>query len=69
MESLSLSVSQSPSLKSEMNIIPLTPPLHIHLVGIGGAGISAIAQVLLGRGFAVSGSDRAWNGLMTDLQA
>ncbi len=52
-----------------MNIIPLTPPLHIHLVGIGGAGISAIAQVLLGRGFAVSGSDRAWNGLMTDLQS
>jgi UDP-N-acetylmuramate--alanine ligase len=48
----------------------LTPlPQHIHLVGIGGAGISAIAQVLLGRGFTVSGSDRAWNGLMVDLQS
>lgn len=47
----------------------LTPPLHIHLVGIGGAGISAIAQVLLGRGFTVSGSDKAWNPLMSDLQA
>ncbi|MBP7998260.1 MAG: UDP-N-acetylmuramate--L-alanine ligase [Chloroflexi bacterium] len=45
------------------------PPLHIHLVGIGGAGISAIAQVLLGRGFTVSGSDRAENELMADLRA
>ncbi len=44
-------------------------PNHIHLVGIGGAGISAIAQVLLGRGFTVSGSDRVWNPLMGDLQA
>jgi len=52
-----------------MTDMTLVPPLHIHLVGIGGAGISAIAQVLLGRGFAVSGSDRAWNGLMADLQS
>jgi UDP-N-acetylmuramate--alanine ligase len=39
---------------------------HIHFVGIGGAGMSAIASVLLGRGFDVSGSDRSesrttWN--------
>jgi UDP-N-acetylmuramate--alanine ligase len=31
--------------------------MHIHFVGIGGAGLSAIAHVLLGRGFEVSGSD------------
>lgn len=31
---------------------------HIHLIGIGGAGLSAIAQVLLERGARVSGSDR-----------
>jgi UDP-N-acetylmuramate--alanine ligase len=31
---------------------------HIHLIGIGGTGLSAIAQVLLERGFTVSGSDR-----------
>lgn len=31
--------------------------MHIHLVGIGGSGLSAIAWFLLGRGFAVSGSD------------
>lgn len=34
---------------------------HIHLVGIGGAGLSAIAEVLLGRGFVVSGSDQQLN--------
>jgi UDP-N-acetylmuramate--alanine ligase len=30
---------------------------HIHLVGIGGAGLSAIATVLLQQGYTVSGSD------------
>ena len=30
---------------------------RIHLVGIGGAGLSAIARILLGRGLQVSGSD------------
>ena len=32
--------------------------VHIHLVGIGGAGLSAIARLLLERGFQVSGSDQ-----------
>lgn len=36
-----------------------TPELrHIHFVGIGGAGLSAIARVLMQRGYHVSGSDR-----------
>jgi len=35
--------------------------MHLHLVGIGGSGMSAIARVLLGRGFVVSGSDREEN--------
>ncbi len=30
---------------------------HVHLVGVGGAGLSAIARVLLERGVEVSGSD------------
>lgn len=34
---------------------------HIHFVGIGGSGMSAIASVLLGRGFEVSGSDLSDN--------
>ncbi|NTW50092.1 MAG: UDP-N-acetylmuramate--L-alanine ligase [Chlorobiales bacterium] len=32
---------------------------HVHLIGIGGAGMSAIAEVLLDKGFYVSGSDLA----------
>ncbi len=42
---------------------------HIHLIGIGGAGISAIARVLLGRGFVVSGSDQQPNQLTKNLEA
>ena len=30
---------------------------HIHLVAIGGVGMSGIAEVLLNLGFTVSGSD------------
>ncbi|TLY27025.1 MAG: UDP-N-acetylmuramate--L-alanine ligase, partial [Nitrospirae bacterium] len=30
---------------------------HIHLVGIGGAGMSGIAEVLLTLGYQVTGSD------------
>lgn len=33
------------------------PRARIHMVGIGGAGLSAIARVLLQRGYCVSGSD------------
>ena len=42
---------------------------HIHLIGIGGAGISAIARVLLVRGFVVSGSDQHSNRLTAALEA
>ena len=38
-------------------MIPLTPRVRIHIIGIGGAGLSAIARILLARGCAVSGSD------------
>ena len=30
---------------------------HIHFVGIGGIGMSGIAEVLLNLGYAISGSD------------
>ncbi len=36
---------------------------HLYLVGIGGSGLSAIARVLLGQGYTVSGSDRSLNSL------
>ena len=33
--------------------------MHYHLVGVGGVGMSALAQVLVAEGHDVSGSDRA----------
>ncbi|MFQ5434229.1 MAG: UDP-N-acetylmuramate--L-alanine ligase [Anaerolineae bacterium] len=51
-----------------MTDFTLKPHMHLHLVGIGGAGMSAIARVLLGRGFVVSGSDRQANEYTAVLQ-
>ena len=34
---------------------------HVHFVGIGGAGMSGIAEVLLNLGYKVSGSDLGEN--------
>jgi UDP-N-acetylmuramate--alanine ligase len=42
---------------------------HIHLIGIGGSGLSAIARVLLENGDVVSGSDRQFSPLAQALQA
>lgn len=39
--------------------IDLTEPRSVHIVGIGGAGMRAIARILLAMGHRVSGSDRA----------
>jgi UDP-N-acetylmuramate--alanine ligase len=41
--------------------------MRVHLVGIGGAGLSAIARVLKERGYEVSGSDRAHSSLLEEL--
>jgi UDP-N-acetylmuramate--alanine ligase len=37
--------------------VSLTAPTRVHLVGIGGAGMSGIARILVQRGHLVSGSD------------
>jgi UDP-N-acetylmuramate--alanine ligase len=42
---------------------------RVHFVGIGGAGMSAIAKVLLERGFEVSGSDLKSSRAITMLEA
>lgn len=42
---------------------------HVHFVGIGGAGLSAIAKVLLESGYTVSGSDEALSSFARDLAA
>ncbi len=43
--------------------------VHIHLVGIGGSGLSAIAGLLLEQGFNVSGSDQMLSEVTADLAA
>jgi UDP-N-acetylmuramate--alanine ligase len=40
----------------------------IHFVGIGGIGMSGIAEILLDQGFAVSGSDRSFSEVTERLQ-
>ncbi|WP_119068281.1 UDP-N-acetylmuramate--L-alanine ligase [Aggregatilinea lenta] len=42
---------------------------HIHIIGIGGFGMSAIARVLLQQGYVVSGSDLHTNDLTRELAA
>ena len=42
---------------------------HVHFVGIGGAGLSAIARVMLQRGITVSGSDVQESATLTSLRA
>jgi len=41
---------------------------HIHFVGIGGAGMGGIAEVMLNLGFDVSGSDLQMNAMATRLK-
>jgi UDP-N-acetylmuramate--alanine ligase len=47
----------------------LEPGERIHFIGIGGAGLSAIARVLLSLGYRVSGSDQSGSALTDALAA
>ena len=40
---------------------------HVHFIGIGGSGLSAIARFLLEQGYQVSGSDRTLSSLASEL--
>src|SRR5690349_9861582 len=42
---------------------------NVHLVGIGGAGMSGIAEVLLHQGYTVTGSDISQNAMVKRLQS
>jgi UDP-N-acetylmuramate--alanine ligase len=42
---------------------------HVHFIGIGGSGLSAVARLLKESGYTVTGSDRAVSTFTTDLQA
>ncbi len=48
----------SPAPESaEPSLVDLSRPRSVHVLGIGGAGMSAIAEILLGTGHTVTGSD------------
>lgn len=49
--------------------IDFNKPQHIHFIGIGGISMSGLAEVLLGRGFTVSGSDSHDSDLISNLRA
>ena len=49
--------------------IDFQKPLHIHFIGIGGISMSGLAEILMGEGFAVSGSDAKESPLTKSLEA
>ncbi len=49
--------------------VPLEDLGRVHFAGIGGAGMSGIARIMLARGVSVSGSDSAASGALAELAA
>jgi UDP-N-acetylmuramate--alanine ligase len=49
--------------------VPLEDLGRVHFAGIGGAGMSGIARIMLARGVSVSGSDSAASAALTELGA
>ncbi len=52
-----------------MGTVELRQGMHVHMIGIGGFGLSAIARILLGLGYRVSGSDQVESALTDALSA
>lgn len=48
--------------------IKFDQPVHVHFIGIGGISMSGLAEILLDRGFTVSGSDMKESGLTDHLR-
>jgi UDP-N-acetylmuramate--alanine ligase len=57
------------ALVTPVDTVPLDQLGRVHFVGIGGAGMSGIARVMLERGVAVSGSDSGSPGVLSELAA
>ena len=57
------------SVTQKINELSMRRIRHVHLVGIGGAGMGGIAEVLLNLGYKVSGSDPANNAMVQNLKA
>ena len=52
-----------------MTDLDLRTPTRVHLVGVGGAGMSGLARILLQRGHAVSGTDLKDSRALDELRA
>jgi UDP-N-acetylmuramate--alanine ligase len=50
-------------------VIPLAGLGRVHFAGIGGAGMSGIARIMLARGVQVSGSDQAESATLKELES
>ncbi len=48
--------------------VQLNQPVHIHFIGIGGISMSGLAEILLDRGFTVTGSDMHESALTKHLE-
>src|SRR5712691_5099833 len=57
------------ALVQPADVVPLSDLGRVHLAGIGGAGMSGIARVMLARGVPVSGSDSADSATLKELEA
>ena len=51
-------------MKKEQELKP-----HIHFIGIGGIGMSALAMILAKSGYSISGSDQKQNKILKQLTA
>jgi UDP-N-acetylmuramate--alanine ligase len=56
------------SLVTPVDVVPADRLGRVHFVGIGGAGMSGIARIMLGRGIPVSGSDAKDSDLLAELR-
>jgi UDP-N-acetylmuramate--alanine ligase len=57
------------ALVKPAEVVPLSDLGRVHFAGIGGAGMSGIARVMLARGVPVSGSDSADSPTLKELEA
>jgi UDP-N-acetylmuramate--alanine ligase len=57
------------SLITPSEPVPASHLGRVHFTGIGGAGMSGVARIMLARGIGVSGSDKMPSALLDDLRA
>ncbi len=62
-------MAELPPAPPDERRVPLEAARRVHVVGVGGSGMSAIARVLVGMGFEVSGSDAHYSATLDSLVA